>query len=212
MKPELEIIYQDQAILVVNKPSGLLAVPGRGSHKRESVVSRAKRALPELPEQPAVHRLDMMTTGLMLLAKTNDALKNLSKQFQYRLVQKRYLAVLDGELSSDSGTIELPFRLDPDNRPHQIYDPVNGKLGITMWKRIGTEQSRTRVEFTPVTGRTHQLRLHAAHPLGLGTPIVGDYLYGSGCDGDKMLLHSSFLLFKHPESARMCSFSSKPPF
>ena len=212
MQTELDIIHQDQTLIVINKPSGLLSVPGRGEDKQESVVSRAKQLYSDLPDQPAVHRLDMMTTGLMLLARTEDAFRNLSKQFHYRLVQKRYLAVLEGELREESGTIELSFRLDPDNRPRQIYDPVNGKLGITLWKTVASEPERTRVEFTPITGRTHQLRLHAAHPLGLGAPIVGDYLYGSGYDGEKMLLHSNYLSFKHPESQKMCSFSSKPPF
>lgn len=212
MSTELDIIYHDRALLVVDKPGGLLSVPGRGDDKQDCVVSRAKKLYPDLPEQPAVHRLDMGTSGLMLLARNEQAHRNLSKQFHYRMVIKRYISVIEGEPEDDSGTIELAFRLDPENRPYQVYDPVNGKMGVTLWKKIGADPQGTRVEFTPLTGRTHQLRLHASHPEGLGSPIIGDYLYGSGNDGDQMLLHSCYISFKHPETGKPCSFTSDPPF
>lgn len=212
MSTDLDIIHEDRSLLVINKQCGLLSVPGKGEEKQDCVVSRAKELFPDLPIQPAVHRLDMMTSGLMLLGRTPQAHRNLVRQFQYRLVLKRYVAIVEGDLLEESGAIELAFRLDPENRPLQIYDPVNGKQGVTLWRKIAREPSGTRVEFTPLTGRTHQLRLHASHPMGLGSPIVGDYLYGSGNDGDRMLLHSCFISFNHPENNNQCTYSSEPPF
>ncbi len=209
---ELNIIHQDPSLLVINKQSGLLSVPGKGKDKQDCVVSRAKEHYPDLPDQPAVHRLDMMTSGLMLLARTPQAHRNLVRQFQYRLVLKRYIAIVEGDLHEQSGSIELAFRLDPENRPYQVYDPVNGKQGITLWRTLAREPSGTRIQFTPLTGRTHQLRLHASHPMGLGSPIVGDYLYGSGNDGDRLLLHSCYISFNHPEDNKSCTFTSDPPF
>ena len=212
MSTDLDILHHDRSLLVINKQGGLLSVPGKGADKQDSVVSRAKKYYADLPDQPAVHRLDMMTSGLMLLARTPQAHRNLVRQFQYRLVLKRYIALVEGDLQETSGTIDLAFRLDPENRPYQIYDPVNGKQGVTLWRTLAREPAGTRVEFTPLTGRTHQLRLHASHPMGLGSPIVGDYLYGSGNDGDRMLLHSCFISFNHPEDSKPCTFSSDPPF
>ena len=112
----------------------------------------------------------------------------------------------------EQGEIHLPFRVDLENRPHQIYDPVHGKMGSTVWQRLGHENGRTRVRFIPLTGRTHQLRLHASHPLGLGCPIVGDSLYGAGKDGDTMLLHACRLAFSHPATGQRLTFTSSPPF
>ncbi len=211
---ELEIIYSDVCILVVNKPGGLLAVPGRGPDKRDCVVSRVKNMFPGCIDQPAVHRLDMATSGLMVVALTTDAHRELSRQFSRRLVRKKYIALLDGLVAADSGEITLAFRLDPDNRPWQVYDPVQGKTGITRWRCLRRIRlaGQTLVEFVPVTGRTHQLRLHAAHELGLGCPIVGDSLYGSGQEGDPMLLHAAQLSFMHPVTNRQQKFSSVAPF
>lgn len=127
-------------------------------------------------------------------------------------MEKRYTAVVAGLIGNSGGIIELPFRLDPDNRPLQIYDAERGKMGITRWRKIEVRGETTRIEFTPLTGRTHQLRVHAAHPKGLGAPIVGDSLYGSGRDGDRMLLHASFLRFLHPLTGEAVEFSSSPPF
>ncbi len=119
---------------------------------------------------------------------------------------------LEGTVAADSGTIELCFRLDPERRPYQVYDPINGKRGITLWRKLADEALGMRIEFTPLTGRTHQLRLHAAHHLGLNAPIIGDSLYGSGRFGDKMFLHSTYLAFIHPETGIRCEFVSEPPF
>ena len=209
---DLDIIYADTDIVVVNKPGGLLSVPGRGPDKQDCVATRVKEMFPECIEQPAVHRLDMYTSGLLVLALSQEAHSGLSKQFEKRLVTKQYIAVLDGIIDRESGKIELTFRLDPDNRPYQVYDAVNGKLGITRWRKIGVEDHTTRVEFIPETGRTHQLRIHAAHHLGLGCPIIGDALYGTGEEGDQMMLHASYLRFSHPVNGCSMEFESYAPF
>ena len=206
------IVYRDTSLVVVVKPGGLLAVPGRGTEKQDCVVTRIRRILHEMIEQPAVHRLDMQTSGLMVLAVTRQAHSLLSRQFERRQVDKRYIALLEGNISQAEGEIHLPFRLDPDNRPYQVYDPLQGKMGITRWRRLGLEEGRTRIEFTPLTGRTHQLRVHSAHPLGLGTPIVGDRLYGNGQEGAQMLLHASRLAFTHPCSGEPIVLDSPAPF
>jgi tRNA pseudouridine32 synthase/23S rRNA pseudouridine746 synthase len=203
-------------------------VPGRGPDKQDSVVSRFKALFPDAIDQPAVHRLDMATSGLMVLALTAGVHRHLSCQFSQRQVDKIYIALLDGAVSDavteKNGEIELRFRLDPENRPYQIYDPVQGKIGITRWRRLALSETlfeilpenegrpQTRIEFIPLTGRTHQLRLHAAHPLGLGCPIIGDSLYGSGNMGDPMYLHAARLAFTHPISKERLEFYSPPPF
>jgi len=207
-----EIIYQDEDIVIVNKPGGLLSVPGRGPDKQDCVSRRLQDHFPLMIEQPAVHRLDMYTSGLMVFAITKEAHRDISIQFEKRLVHKQYEALLDGVMKGKTGEIHLSFRLDPDNRPLQIYDPDHGKPGITHWKKLGLESGKSRIEFTPLTGRTHQLRVHSAHPLGLGMPIVGDSLYGTGSDGDKMMLHATCLCFDHPVHKNRLEFSSVPPF
>ena len=207
-----EILYTDQSIIVAVKPGGLLSVPGRGPDKKDCLVNRLKKQFPDMPEQPAVHRLDMYTSGVMVFARTVAAHKHLSKQFMERRVEKIYDAVVEGVVTEKSGVIELSFRLDVDNRPLQIYDPLNGKLGVTRWQKISTNGERTHIRFFPLTGRTHQLRVHAAHPLGLGRAILGDSLYGSGREGDAMFLHASKLTFQHPDSSQIAHFSSLPPF
>ena len=211
-KKFLDIIYKDPFIAVVNKPGGLLSVPGRGVDKKDCVTERLKIIYPESIDQPSVHRLDMYTSGLMVLALTKDAHRNLSIQFQEKEVLKEYTALLDGIIKEDKGIICLPFRLDTANRPYQIYDNVNGKQGITEWKNAGIENSKTRIIFTPRTGRTHQLRLHSSHKKGLGIPIIGDRLYGNGKEGDMMMLHASYLDFSHPDTGKRIQFSSPPPF
>ncbi|MCI5194724.1 MAG: RluA family pseudouridine synthase [Candidatus Electrothrix sp. AW5] len=216
MHKALEIIFADQQLVVVNKPGGLLAVPGRGPNKQDSVVSRLQEYFPQAIKQPAVHRLDMATSGLMVLALTTAAHRHLSDQFSQRRVAKKYVALLDGIVTQESGHIELRFRLNPAHRPYQIYDPVQGKLGITRWHRLALCEDKanpqTRIAFIPLTGRTHQLRLHAAHPLGLGCPIIGDSLYGSGQMGDPMYLHATSLAFTHPLTREELVFYSPPPF
>ncbi|MFC7337588.1 RluA family pseudouridine synthase [Haloferula chungangensis] len=206
----LEIIHEDPDFVVVNKQSGMLSVPGRGPEKTDSVATRVKRLYPGCIEQPAVHRLDMDTSGLQLLALNADAHRTLSRQFEQRKTSKRYIALLDGILEANAGTIELPFRLDVDNRPIQIYDEVHGKIGITHWEKIGIENGRTRISFVPITGRTHQLRVHSAHPKGLGIPIVGDTFYGDGKKSGELRLHATELGFEHPRTGETLRFESSP--
>lgn len=208
----LEIVYQDREVAVVNKPGGLLAVPGRGPDKQDCVTARIRSLIAGCIEQPAVHRLDMDTSGLMVLGLTQAAHRHLSGQFAERLVKKGYLALVSGRVAEAAGEIQLRFRLDPDNRPYQVYDPVQGKLGITLWQRQQEMGDHSLIAFTPLTGRTHQLRLHAAHPLGLGFPIVGDRLYGTGCPGDRLCLHAAWLQFSHPVTGVLLRFTSVAPF
>ena len=208
----MKLIHTDSSFVVVEKPGGLLSVPGRGPDKQDCVANRLKKLFPGCIEQPAVHRLDMDTSGLMLLALTVDAHRNLSMQFENRSVKKRYVALLDGVVPEEAGEINLPFRLDPDNRPYQVYDPVHGKWGVTTWRRLKIEGGKTRVEFFPHTGRTHQLRLHSAHEMGLQFPIIGDRLYGIGKEGDQLMLHAAFLGFHHPENGKTLEYESAVPF
>ena len=202
----LNIIYKDDHIVVVNKPGGLLTIPGKGPGKVDSVTTRLKKLYADCIDQPSVHRLDQPTSGLLVLAFTQEAHSNLSIQFQKREVEKEYIALLEGIVEEESGRIELPFRLDVDNRPCQIYDPVHGKVGVTEWKRVSIESNKTRVRFIPLTGRTHQLRVHAAHEKGLGCPIVGDSLYGSGREGDRLELCAVRLKFRHPVTDEVKEF------
>ena len=209
---KMTLLYDDDSIVVVEKISGFLSVPGRGEHNLDSVSWRVKNMFDGCIEQPSVHRLDMDTSGLLVLALSKDAHRHLSIQFQNRETDKVYEALLEGHIKKSSGTIELPFRLDVDNRPYQIFDPEHGKMGITKWRKIAEEGDFTRIEFKPVTGRTHQLRVHSAHSLGLGVPIVGDPLYGSGNEAGKLKLHARYLAFTHPVSGERMSFESKVPF
>jgi tRNA pseudouridine32 synthase/23S rRNA pseudouridine746 synthase len=211
-RPDIEIVYSEAEFVVVNKPSGLLSVPGRGTKHRDCVVARIRALYPDCMEQPAVHRLDQDTSGLMVLARTAETHRALSLQFHNRLVEKNYIARLEGDPPGQEGRLELPFRLDPNHRPRQIYDPVHGKPGITFWKKLSVENGQARIEFRPVTGRTHQLRLHAASEHGLGIPILGDRLYGSGAAPGQLKLHASFLSFTHPHTGERLEFSSAPPF
>jgi tRNA pseudouridine32 synthase/23S rRNA pseudouridine746 synthase len=208
----LEIVHEDPDFVVVDKVSGMLSVLGRGPQKRDCVAERVREMFPGCPEQPAVHRLDMDTSGLMVVARNAETHRNLSIQFQRREIRKRYVALLDGVLEAKSGTIELPFRLDVDNRPYQIHDPLHGKIGITHWQKLSIEAGLTRIAFVPTTGRTHQLRVHAAHQLGLGIPIVGDPLYGRGTGPGQLRLHASELGFQHPRDGSELNFHSTPAF
>ncbi len=219
----LEILYKDEDIVVINKPSGLLSIPGRSEENKDCVTSRLRTLFPDCIEQPSVHRLDMDTSGLMVLALTKEAHRNLSIQFMEGRVSKQYEAILRGKLptSNVKGKIELPFRLDVENRPHQIYDALQGKMGTTLWEKleewrchkdISADTHLTRVRFIPLTGRTHQLRLHSMHDLGLSTPIVGDNLYGIQLKGERLLLHACKLSFTHPHTTQQMNFESIVPF
>lgn len=210
--PGLEIVFEDKHVVVVDKPSGLLSVPGKGEANQDCAAARVKALHPGCIDQPSVHRLDQDTSGLLILALTESAHRTLSIQFMEKLVGKRYIALLDGLVDAESGVIDLKFRLDPDNRPYQVYDPEQGRQGVTRWRKLGVENGRTRVEFMPLTGRTHQLRLHAAHAKGLGVPIVGDRLYGTGTGPGQLKLHASTLRFRHPASRQPMEFHSPAPF
>ncbi|MGE9267012.1 MAG: RluA family pseudouridine synthase [Verrucomicrobiales bacterium] len=210
-----QIIHEDDHLIVVNKASGFLSVPGRGPEKIDSVAHRVRQRRPDAITHPAVHRLDMDTSGLLVLAYTAEAHRHLSRQFQERQTQKTYHSLLDGTLPPEKGThgrIELPFRLDIDNRPYQIHDPIHGKIGLTHWRLLANEPPHARIEFTPHTGRTHQLRVHAAHPLGLGLPIVGDPLYGNGSAPGQLKLHATTLSFTHPHTLETLTFTTPVPF
>ena len=208
----MHVIYEEPEFVVVVKSSGLLSVPGRGLKNLDCVSERVKALYPGCIEQPSVHRLDMDTSGLLVVARTKEVHRNISIQFQEREVTKGYIAILDGELDGEEGTVELPFRLDIDNRPQQIYDPVHGKVGITHWKKLLVKDGKTRIEFKPVTGRTHQLRVHAASEHGLGIPIVGDQFYGIRTGLESLKLHACYLSFAHPRSGERLEFNSEPLF
>ena len=208
----LDILYLDQEIVVVNKPAGLLSVPGRGDDKQDCVVSRVKRLFPDCIDNPSVHRLDMDTSGILVLALTKESQRFLSMEFESRNVHKKYTALLDGILKSEGGALALPFRLDPENRPYQVYDPVQGRMCITLWKRLSVYDGKTLVEFTPLTGRTHQLRVSAASTKGLGVPIVGDRLYGTRKEGQRLMLHAGYISFTHPWSKERIEFKVDAPF
>ncbi len=207
---ELEIVFEDEWLLIVNKPAGMLSVPGK-AEDRDSVYHRLKKKYPEATGPMIVHRLDMATSGLLLVAKTKKVHQDLQAQFANRSIKKRYVAVLDGiVLSERTGRIELPLCLNPLDRPRQIVSKEYGKEAITEYKiiseseKIIDESERsineprkyTRIVFYPLTGRTHQLRVHAAHPEGLGCPILGDELYGK--KADRLYLHAEYIEFRHP--------------
>ena len=196
---ELEILYEDEWLLVVNKPAGMLSVPGKLDV--DSVYHRVRRIYPEATGPMIVHRLDMATSGLLLIAKTKEVHQNLQAQFKNRTVRKRYVALLDGLVKRREGLIALPLRPDPEDRPRQVVDEVSGKPAVTLFETLTCEAHRSRVLFFPQTGRTHQLRVHAAHPLGLDAPIVGDELYGK--KAERLYLHAEYLAFRHPVSGRM---------
>ncbi len=156
------------------------------------------------------HRLDLDTSGLLVVARDPATLRALQRQFAREEVRKRYVAVVDGDVAGDRGCIELALRPDRHERPRQVHDPVHGKPARTTWEVIERAADRTRVALYPHTGRTHQLRVHAAHPAGLGAPIRGDRLYGTG--GERLLLHAQRISFRHPASGRLIELTSSPPF
>jgi tRNA pseudouridine32 synthase / 23S rRNA pseudouridine746 synthase len=193
---ELEIIYEDEFLLVLNKPAEFLSVPGKKID--DCVFSRMKEKYPEATGPLVVHRLDMSTSGLMLIAKTKDVHQNLQNQFIKRKIKKRYAALLNGVLEKDEGFIDLPLRVDLDDRPRQLVCYEYGKPAQTAWKVIERRDFTTKIHFFPITGRTHQLRVHASHPLGLNLSIVGDDLYGKV--SDRLYLHAEALEFMHPNT------------
>lgn len=201
-KITLPIVYQDQWLIVVNKPAGLLSVPGRYSETQDSVQSRLSLLYPERIFIKAVHRLDQDTSGLLVLAWDEFTYRHLLKQFQQNSVKKVYEAILNGLIFVEQGMIELPLWSDPDDRPYQKVDWQQGKLSITRFQTIAKEEAYTRVDFFPLTGRTHQLRVHASHSQGLGTAILGDRLYGCQNSTNRLHLHAKKLSFQHPAKLR----------
>ena len=211
---EPHILFEDSYIIVIDKPCGMLSVDGKSGVR--SVEQWAKERYPNIDSPMIVHRLDQSTSGILVLAKDKEIHKALQEQFIKRTISKRYTAIVEGIITPNEGKIELPMRLDYDNRPRQIV-AEDGKSAITEYRVIAHENNLTRVEFTPITGRTHQLRLHSAHHRGLNAPIVGDNIYGRECntdlkDGHRLCLHASRLEFTHPATGERITINSTPEF
>ena len=206
----LNVLFADNSMLVVDKPAGLLSVPGRGHDKQDCLASRVQV---EFPDALTVHRLDMSTSGLLLLARGEEMHRQLSRLFRERLVEKRYEALLDGLLAEAGGEVDLPLICDWPNRPRQKVDFDIGKHSLTRFTRLDMDQGRntTRVQLEPVTGRSHQLRVHMA---ALGHPILGDEFYGTDDDPrtNRLTLHATDLAFSHPLTAVPMYFHSAAPF
>lgn len=204
----LDIVHSDHALLVANKPAGLLSVPGRGEHLADCLLTRVQAAF---PEALLVHRLDRDTSGLMVFAMSPAAQKNLGQQFEKRQVKKTYVARVWGRLESKTGTVDLPLIVDWPNRPKQMVDHENGKPAITDWRVMKYDGPTTRVRLMPKTGRSHQLRVHM---LSQGHPILGDSFYAKGeaRKSPRLMLHAEALRLNHPETGHGVSFRSKAPF
>ena len=206
----LDLIYLDDTLFVVNKPAGLLAVPGRGSDKQDCLASRTAKVL---HDALVVHRLDMATSGLMMFALGTDMQRHLSRLFREGKVHKRYIAVVAGKPEPDNGIVNLPIAADWPNRPLQKIDSRSGKASLTCYRLLAYDKdtNSSRMELEPLTGRTHQLRVHMA---AIGHPILGDNLYGEteGQFSNRLYLHASGLGFVHPVSNAKLSFIAEPPF
>ena len=203
-----EIVFEDDYLVAINKPVGLLSIPGK--QIKHSVSSWLSKYYPDVNGPMLVHRLDMSTSGLLLAAKNSQMHKRIQKQFIDRQIEKRYLAVLSKPLAPESKTIRLPLRVDLDDRPRQMVCYEHGKKAETRVEVISKNVDSTRVYFYPVTGRTHQLRVHAAHHRGLAAPIVGDELYGSRAE--RLMLHAESLNFSHPHTGRRMTLTVDAPF
>ena len=208
---KLDIVYNDDNLLVVNKPSGLLSVPGRGKDKSDCLISRVQE---KFPDALIVHRLDMSTSGLVLLAIGKDIERSLSILFQKRKVEKKYIAVVNGKIEPGYGEIDLPIMTDWPNRPKQKVDYETGKKSITKYKLISFNHAsnKSRVELLPLTGRTHQLRIHMK---SIGHAILGDELYANKetvKQAERLLLHACYLSFQHPVTGKNIEVISEPDF
>ncbi len=206
--PEPELVYEDASLLVLNKPAGMLSIPGKQA--RDSVLGWLQRRYPQATGPLLVHRLDMATSGLLLVAKTGAVHKHLQRQFIRRTIKKRYVAILSRALDQQECRIELPLRVDLDDRPRQMVCYQHGRQAITDVRVIATDGHTSRVYFYPLTGRTHQLRVHAAHALGLAAPIVGDALYGT--QQQRLMLHAERISFEHPLTAERIELACAVPF
>ncbi|MCD9465629.1 RluA family pseudouridine synthase [Photobacterium iliopiscarium] len=205
---ELEIVYQDDAMVVINKPAEFLSVPGKTI--TDSVYSRMQAMFPNSNSPLIVHRLDMATSGLIVIALTKDAHKALQQQFINRTAEKRYVALLDGIAEQDHGEINLPMRVDLDDRPRQLVCYEHGKPALTKWQVLERKDGKTTVYYYPKTGRTHQLRIHSAHQNGMNMPIVGDDLYGQ--KSNRLHLHAQYLGLNHPVTGEPMVFEVDADF
>jgi tRNA pseudouridine32 synthase/23S rRNA pseudouridine746 synthase len=204
----LSIVYDDESIVVINKPAEFLSVPGKNIY--DSVYARVLELYPTATGPLIVHRLDMSTSGLLIVAKNKEAHQQLQRQFIKRNVKKRYVALLAGVIQEDEGVIDLPLRVDLEDRPRQLVCYEHGKSAVTHWKVIKRSNTQTLIHFYPITGRTHQLRVHAAHSLGLNAPIVGDDLYGT--KADRLHLHAEWIQVNHPVTHKKIQFQVDPEF
>lgn len=204
----IEVLHEDHEVVVVNKPAGLLSVPGRGAHLADCLITRVQVAF---PQALLVHRLDRDTSGVIVFGLTPHAQRDLSMQFQNRITRKTYVACVEGCLEPKTGTVEAPLIVDWPNRPRQMVCYETGKPALTDWRVLKSSDTETRVRMFPKTGRTHQLRVHM---LSLGHPILGDPLYAVGAarEFDRMMLHSEELRINHPDSGQGIKFRSKAPF
>ena len=205
---EPELVYEDEWMVAVNKPTGMLSVPGKGD--APSVWSWARAHFPEATGPLLVHRLDMDTSGVLLIAKDPETHRQLQQLFETRHIKKRYVALLDGTVTDDEGFIRLPLCPNPDDRPRQMVSTAHGKAAVTRFEVLSRSCGQTRVAFYPLTGRTHQLRVHAAHLEGLDTPIVGDNLYGRRAS--RLFLHAETVAFRHFKTGRWVSITAPAPF
>lgn len=204
----LNVIFEDEWLIVVNKPAGMLSIPGKLSS--DSLQERVQRLRPGEEPPMIVHRLDMATSGLLIFAKTKEVHKRMQALFKTHDIKKQYTAILDGEIQINSGEIRLPLILNPKERPLQMVSHTHGKPAITRFEVVSCSEGKTRVHFYPITGRTHQLRIHAAHPEGLNTPIIGDTLYGT--PADRLYLHAETLDFTHPITGKHIHLATPCPF
>jgi tRNA pseudouridine32 synthase/23S rRNA pseudouridine746 synthase len=208
LSPYLDIVYQDDALLILNKPSGLLSVPGKAPEHQDSLQLRVQRVF---PTARTVHRLDMATSGLLVMALTLEAQRELNWQFERRQTKKHYIAKLDGQLMAQAGTVDLPLICDWPNRPKQMVCFQRGKPAQTLFTNLAFDGAATRVRLTPVTGRSHQLRVHMQW---LGHPICGDKFYGTAPDNktERLQLHAELLALRHPATGQWLEFSVPAPF
>jgi len=207
----LDVLFEDEVLMVVDKPSGLLSVPGRTQNLQDSVVSRLRCQRPNTPELAAAHRLDKGTSGILVIAKTAAVQRRLNQQFAQRQVHKTYEAILSRPLKRPRGVIDLPLWRDPRDRPKTSVHPDLGKASVTEFQVLETGD-RPRLRFIPHTGRTHQLRVHAAHPQGLDAPILGDTLYGAQAQTGRLHLHAHRIQFTHPMTHALVKVTCRVPF
>jgi len=204
----LAVLHADHEVLLVEKPPGLLSVPGKGAHLADCLLVRVQAAF---PDALLVHRLDRDTSGVMVFALTPHAQRHLGLQFEKRQVKKTYVARVAGEISDDEGTVDLPLAVDWPNRPLQKVDCEAGRAAVTDWTVVRRADGETRVRLFPKTGRSHQLRVHMRE---IGHPILGDSFYAEGTARahPRLMLHSEALRFRHPDGGRWMSFFSRTPF